>query len=162
MDSQPVLRHFGGTKKRAVEVYQRFVEAGVGQKSQTEYYKAAEGRLLGGEDFLDEIKHRIGEHRPQQRLPKPISIDELLGAAEKASGLRRKEFCGNSKTRRALTIREAVIELGRERGIRNRGLAFALGIDPSSVTRRLEAVRSRREETAEMAKLRRALESGGR
>ena len=28
VDTEPVLRHFGGTKKRAVEAYRRFVEAG--------------------------------------------------------------------------------------------------------------------------------------
>jgi REP element-mobilizing transposase RayT len=163
VDSQPVLRHFGGTKKRAVEVYQRFVEAGVGQKSQEEYYRAAEGRLLGGEDFLQEIKHRVGEHRRQRKKPlEPISMKKLIEAAERTSGLRREYFCGKGKTRGVVAIREAVIVLGRERGIGNKELALALGIDESSVTRRIEAARLRLGERAEVVKLRRALASGKR
>ena len=55
VDAEAVLRHFGGTKKRAVEVYTRFVESSLGQPSQDDYYRAAEGRLLGSEEFLEEI-----------------------------------------------------------------------------------------------------------
>jgi hypothetical protein len=80
---------FGGTKKRAVEVYAQFVEAELGQRSQEEYYRAAEGRLLGSEEFLDEVKHRVGDHRTQRgtvKKLKPLSIDELLAAAAEVAG----------------------------------------------------------------------------
>jgi REP element-mobilizing transposase RayT len=157
IDSEPLLRHFGGTRKRAVEVYQRFVEAGLGQNSQAEYYRAAEGRLLGNEEFQERIKHRIGEYRPARLEAEPISIDDLLSAAEEISGLKREEWCAGSKKKRMLAIREAVIGVGHERGIRNRDLASALGIDPSAVTRRLDAVRSKGEPNPEMAELRGAL-----
>jgi putative transposase len=49
VDTEPVLRHFGATKKRAVEVYIRFVEASLSERSQEDYYRAAEGRLLGSD-----------------------------------------------------------------------------------------------------------------
>ncbi|HWC77181.1 MAG TPA: transposase, partial [Blastocatellia bacterium] len=62
LDTEPVLRHFGATRKRAIEMYIQFVGAAVGQKSQQEYYMAAEGRMLGSEEFLDEMKHRIGDY----------------------------------------------------------------------------------------------------
>ena len=66
--------------------------------------------------YVDESKHRAGEHRATRRTPKQISIDELLEAAKKVMGLERKEFCCNSKTSRAVAMREAVIVLGREAG----------------------------------------------
>ena len=43
-------------------------------------------------------------------------------------------------------MKEAVIVLGRRGGIRGRELAAALGLDPSAVTRRMEAARSRGKE----------------
>ncbi len=156
VDTEPVLRHFGASKKRAVEVYQRFVDAAMGHKSRDEYYRAAEGRVLGSEEFFDKIKHRVGEHPSRPKLS-PITIDELLGAAQRMSGLKRGELCSNSKNRRTVAIKEAVIVLGRERGMRNRELAEALGLDPSSVTRRFEAARSRGEMSSEMARLEKAL-----
>jgi len=162
VDAGPVLRHFGGTKRRAIEVYQRFVEAAIGEKSQEEYYRAAEGRLLGSDEFLADINHRVGEHRVWRMASKPIGIDELLEAAEKTSGLNREEMCSNSKKRRTVAVKEAVILLGRESGIRNRELAAALRLDPSSVTRRIDAARSRGEVNTEIAKLERFLKPGKR
>jgi hypothetical protein len=127
VDTEPVLRHFGATKKRAVEVYIRFVEASLSERSQEDYYRAAEGRLLGSDEFLKEIKHRVGEHLPRPRAIEQTSIDDLLSAAERSSGLTRQELCSKSKNRRTVAVKEAVIMLGRERGIRNRELAEALG-----------------------------------
>ena len=100
MDAEPVLRHFGAHKKRAIEVYAQSVNAALARKSQQEYYVAAEGRMLGSDEFLDEVKHRIGDYmgRSERRVRKP-DLEAILKAAEKATGLRRKEFCTNSKTR---------------------------------------------------------------
>jgi REP-associated tyrosine transposase len=157
VDSEPVLRHFGGTKKRAVEAYIRFVEASLGAPSQDDYYRAAEGRLLGSEEFVEEIRHRVGDHRAVRQPFERTSIEDLLVAAMRSSGVSREEMCGKSKARSTVAVREAVIVAGRERGMSNRELAKALGIDASAVTRRVEAARARGEETTEMKGLRKAL-----
>jgi putative transposase len=138
VDTEPVLRHFGATKKRAVEVYTLFVEASLGEKSQGSYYRAAEGRLLGSGEFVDEIRHRVGEDRALPQAVNRTSIEDLLSAAERSSGLTRQEVCSKSKNRRTVSVKEAVIALGREKGI-----------DPSAVTRRTEAARSRNRESLE-------------
>lgn len=41
LDAQLVLRHFGASRKRAVEAYIQFVEANLGEKSQDDYYRAS-------------------------------------------------------------------------------------------------------------------------
>lgn len=160
VDTEPVLRHFGASKKRAVEVYQRFVEAEIRSGSQDEYYRATEGRMLGSEEFVEKIKHRVGEHTAK-RAPEPISMDELLAAAVRISGLEREELCSNSKKRRTVAMKEAVMIIGRERGIRGGELAAALKVDPSTVTRRMDAARSRLVTNEEVAKLRRAIKDEG-
>ena len=160
VDTEPVLRHFGASKQRAVEMYQRFVEAEMSSGSQDEYYKATEGRVLGSEEFVENIRHRVGEHTAK-RAPEPISLDELLAAAVRTSGFEKKELCSNSKKRRIVAVKEAVMIIAMERGIRARELASALNIDPSTVTRRIDAARSRLVTNEEMAKLRRAVKDGG-
>ena len=116
VDAEPVLGHFGGTKKRAVEVYTRFVESSLGERSQENYYRATEGRLLGSEDFVEDIKHRVGEHRKVRASFKHLSVEDLLGAAEKSSGLSREELSSKSRDRRTVAVREDVVVVGRERG----------------------------------------------
>jgi len=128
VDTEPVLRHFGGRKKLAVETFIRFVNSGLGEKSQDEYCRAAEGGLLGSEEFVREISHRIGQRHLVRREHEPTSIEDLLTAAERSSGLSRQELCGKSKNRRTVAVKEAVIVLEREKGITNRVLAEALVI----------------------------------
>jgi hypothetical protein len=157
VDTEPLLRHFGAKKKRAIEVYTTFVEMSLDQKSQDEYYRATEGRLLGSEEFLDEIRHRVGEYRPARASFDRISVEDLLSAGARSSGLSREELCSKSKNRGTILAKEAVIVVGRERGITNRELADALGIDPSAVTRRVEAARARKAEGPQVVRLRKAL-----
>lgn len=115
VDAEPVLRHFGASKKRAVEVYTRFVDASLREKSKDDYYRASEGRLLGSEEFIEEIRHRVGEHRAKRRPFEPTRIEDLLIAAERMSGLARQEVCSKSKNRRTVSVREAAIVVGRAR-----------------------------------------------
>jgi len=157
VDTEPVLRHFGANKKRAVEVYIRFVEASLGEPSQRDYYRADEGRLLGSDEFLEEIKHRVGEQRGGGKAIERTSVEDLLRAAERSSGLSRQALCSGSKNRRNVAVRDAVIVAGRQRGISNRELGEALGIDGSAVTKRVEAARLRGEGTDEMKRLAKAL-----
>jgi predicted transcriptional regulator len=56
-------------------------------------------------------------------------------------------------------VKEAMIVLGREKGITNRELAEALGLGASAVTRRVEAARARSAQSSDLVKLRKALRS---
>jgi len=157
VDAELVLRHFGTTKKRAVESYIRFVQASLGEKSRDDYYRAAEGRLLGSEEFVEEITNRAGKQRGSRPAFDRTSVEDLLSAAEQSSGLTRQELCSKSKNRETVAVKESVIVAGREQGITNRELAEALGIDASAVTRRVEAARARGADSPDLVRLRKAL-----
>jgi putative transposase len=157
VDTEPVLRHFGGTKKRAVEVYVRFVESSLTQASQVQFYQATEGRLLGSEDFLKDVKHLVGEHLAPRTAGERIDVEDLLSAASRYSGLSRQELCSGSKNRRTVAVRDAVIVVGRERGVTNRQLADALGLDASAVTRRVDVARARTTDNQDVIRLRKAI-----
>jgi hypothetical protein len=160
VDAEPVLRHFGANKKRAVQVYGEFVNAGIGEKSQPGYYLASEGRMLGSEEFQEEVRHRIGDHVDgrEKRRGEP-DLEAMLKAAEIATGIARREFCTNSKSRELVMIKEAIIVIGQERGIRTRELAEALGMDGSAISKRREAVRARGEVSEQMKKLLKTMRS---
>jgi putative transposase len=161
VDAEPVLRHFGANKKRAIEVYAEFVNAALGERSQKEYYLASEGRMLGSEEFLDEVKHRIGDYMgKRERRVRKRDLEAILKAAEKGTGLGRKEFCTNSKSRALVMIKEAIIAIGDENGILTRELADALGVDPSAVSKRRDGARGRAETSGEMMRLLKAIRSG--
>ena len=146
---------------RLVIKFLRFSLRTHSQKSQQEYYLAAEGRMLGDDEFLDDVKHRIGEYivRRDKRVRKP-DLEAILKAAEKVTGLLRRDFCSNSKSRQLVMIKEAIIVIGQENGIRTRELAEMLGLDPSAVSKRREAARARADASAPMTKLLKAMRSG--
>ena len=159
VDVEPVLRHFGANRKRAVEVYVQFVNAALGERSQAEYYRATEGRLLGSDEFMDEVKHRVGDYKPRRdKRARKVDLKAMLNAAEEAAGIPRKEFCSNSKSRHLVIIKQAIIVVGLENGIRNRELAEALGMDPSAVSKRRDAARGR-VQSEQMTRLLKAIRS---
>jgi ribosome-binding protein aMBF1 (putative translation factor) len=84
---------------------------------------------------------------------KEISLAELLKTAEPVSGPKWKEICSGSKRRETVAMKEAVIVLGRRNGIANKELAAALGMDPSAVTKRMEAAGLREGENVGLRKL---------
>lgn len=61
MDSEVVLRYFGARRPRAIADYVAFVQAGIKQGHRGELCAVQERRFLGQEEFVKEVKHRIGE-----------------------------------------------------------------------------------------------------
>src|SRR5436309_7489165 len=83
-----------------------FVNAALGQESQSEYYLAAEGRMLGNDEFLHEVKHRIGDYALSRDKPvRKADMEGIVKAAEKATGLERKDLCSNSKNRQLVLVK---------------------------------------------------------
>lgn len=160
VDVEPVLRHFGANRRRAVNVYSQFVNAALGQERQPEYYLAAEGRMLGDGEFVDELKHRIGDYVSRRdRRDGKADIEKIVKAAEKATGFQRKEFCSKRKNRQLVMVKEAIIVIGQDSGVSARELAEVLGVDPSAVSKRREAARARSESSPQMTKLLETLRS---
>src|SRR3977135_1649271 len=99
------------------------------------------------------MRHLLGDNGAMRQAFELPSLEDLLSAAAKTSRLSLEELCSKSKHRRTVAAKEAVIVIGRERGISNRELAEALGIDASAVTKRVGVARVRGAETSEMKRL---------
>jgi hypothetical protein len=157
VDVEPVLRHFGASKKLARERFQSFVRAGMKLGHREEFYRADEGRILGSEDWVAETKNRIGEiprgARPQVKTRSRLDAEALMRAAERVSGLQEDELCGGRKTRALVLVKEAMIIVGRELGASNADLARLLGLDASVVCRRYELGKAKMNESQEARRL---------
>lgn len=146
VDCEPVLRHFGASRKRA-ESYQAFVNAGSGQGHREELSGAVEGRFVGGEGFVGEVKHRIGEApvvKGKQRAQEVWNWAEAVRRVEEVLGVKLKQIQGRGKAAAQTRAKEVMIHVGRERGrLGGNELAERLGIDASNVTRGYERARER-------------------
>ncbi len=160
VDVDPVLRHFGGSKKVARDRYRQFVAAGIKQGHCEEFYAADEGRILGSDEFIDATIHRIGEtgrsNRDAKRKASPIcevECDRLMAAVEKVCGLPRADFCGTGKSAPVIRAKELLILTGLQMGASMRVLSQIIGISPSALSRRHDAARRKLRDNANTRKL---------
>jgi chromosomal replication initiation ATPase DnaA len=139
-----------------VQTYQAFVEAGYQHGHRGEFYGAVEGRLLGGEEFVGEVKHRIGE-APIRRAKKGKQVlgwESVVGRVEEVLGVRLEQVQGRGRTSTHMKAKEMLIYLGRERGeVSQKELAKRLEIDQSNVARGYERARERMQREEEFRNL---------
>jgi putative transposase len=158
VDAEPVLRHFGGSKRLARERFRLFVGAGMKLGHQEVFYRAEEGRILGSEEFVAETKHRLGEiprGTRRQAATKRSEVDckALMKAVEKVTKLKPVQICSANKTRSTVLVKEAMILVGRELGGSNADMARLTGLDASVVSRRFESAKSKMGESGELGRL---------
>jgi hypothetical protein len=141
VDSEPVLRHFGATKRLAIQRYTQFVHCGLNDGHRSELYQPVRESILGADEFLETIEHRIGRTTHSKPSDKVPSEDVFLAAVSKVAGMDRTEFCGAGKSRTVVTVKEAMVFAGRRAGFSNSHLARLTGLDDSSVSRRWDSAR---------------------
>jgi REP element-mobilizing transposase RayT len=166
VDIEPVLRHFGATKKLALERFELFVNAGIERGHCEEYYPPEERRILGSEEFIEQTKKRVGEIRRGTGGPvtqsSALKLEALIEAVAKASGLTEQEICGSGKSREVVMAKEAMIIVGRDLGASVVALAKVMGVHSSVVSRRFDSGRSRLKKSGKLQKLVEQIrESGG-
>jgi putative transposase len=156
VDTEPVLRYFGATKRVARERFKTFVRAGIKLGHVEEFYSTRDQGILGSEEFMENAVRRVGEiprkAKPRFELRASIDSAEFINAAAVAVGMNAIEFCRNTKVRAVVEIKEAVILVGRNLGISNASLAAELGIHTSVVSRRFDSARNRMKVSSEFKK----------
>jgi hypothetical protein len=149
VDTDPLLRRFGAKKREAQERYARFVRAGRRLGHIDEFYRVESGRILGGEEFIDATIHRIGEsdrrRRKRKRVTerKRLNVDDLVKAAVAVTGISRDQLCSRARSEALVLAKEAVVFVGRQKGLTNAEISTAMGLDASVVSRRYESGRSK-------------------
>ena len=147
VDTERVLRYFGATKRLARARFELFVRAGIKEGARKEFYPEEEARILGSEEFVEQAMNRVGEiprgARNQVKKRGAIDLELLIRASEVVTGLKANEFCGNSKSRKLVVAKEAIILAGYSLEITNASLSEMLGIHTSVVSRRFDSAKDR-------------------
>ena len=123
VDVDPVLRHFGARKEIARKEFRRFVMVGIKQGHRNEFYLADEGQILGSEEFVEAMIHRLGQ-TPRRgkdiyRITNPVTTFDaaaLVQAVAKNYGVAREKICSRGKNMRLMRAKEAMILVGRRLG----------------------------------------------
>jgi putative transposase len=150
LDVDPVLRHFGAKRADARESYGEFVTAGLKSGPQEHLYSAPNG-ILGSEEFVDEMIHRIGHHdtkaaairRKQKAAAQKPDIDRLLAHVAAVGEVPREDICSSSKSKRSGFSKDAFVLAARHLGSGVTSLATMTGISSSSISRRHDNARAR-------------------
>jgi REP-associated tyrosine transposase len=131
VDVEPVLAYFGLNDGRSE--YRKFVLQGIEEGHRAEYYEAAEGRILGDEKFVEEIKTKSGEKEKPRLTIKP---QEFVEQVCKALGKKPQEVIGAAKNRERVRIRQILSYIGRNyTDLQVKTLAATLKVDPTCVSR---------------------------
>jgi REP element-mobilizing transposase RayT len=162
VDVDPVLRRFGAKKRVAREMYQKFILAGMKLGHQDELYRAAAGGVLGADEFIDSVIHRIGDAGGRTptgaaRKSPDMNLNKLVRAVEIATGIGKAELCGPGKAPEMVMARETLVFIGHEAGATCAALARHTGLDISVVSRRLESARMRIAESNQLKALVRSI-----
>lgn len=132
VETRPILEQFG-KGEGAKAAYRRFVMEGISQGHQEKYYEAREGRLLGDEGFIEEIKRREGKEVSLRIKVRPEELVKVVAAEMRKE---EKEIVGTGKGRGRVRGRELVAYVGREYGgCTTKELAAILKVDPTCVSR---------------------------
>jgi REP element-mobilizing transposase RayT len=159
VDVDPVLRRFGARKSVARERFAKHVAAGMRLGHLAELYETQSG-VLGGEEFVDEMIHRMGEFNTRAAAVRrrslgksgKLRVEVLLKAVEKVCCLPREDFCGPAKGAKAVFAKEALILSGRHLGASVTALSTIVGISTASISRRHDSARQRSSSDPELAR----------
>lgn len=153
VDVDPVLRHFGPRRAVARQRFAKHVAGGMNLGHLEELYQAPDG-VLGTEEFVDSLIHRIGDCVPRG-TPKieelEFDAEALIKAVEAASGIPRQEFCGKGKGARVVAAKETLILCGRRLGASVVDLSRLLALDTANVSRRHNSCLTRLKEDERLA-----------
>lgn len=159
VDIDPVLRHFSPKKKVARERFQQHVKAGLKLGSQERFYATDRG-ILGGEDFIDSMIHRIGDHdvfaavrrRKDSMTPKRCDMPALLAAVQDEFELTKEDLCGPGKAAKVVEAKEVLVLCARRLGVSLAEISDILEVNASTVSRRNDAATSRARNEPELSR----------
>ena len=133
VDPDEVLKMFSVRKVVAQRQYQKFVREGIGDGRGGEYYQTVDQRILGSEEFAQEVKKK--SEKPVSIPSKLPSLMTLAREVSRASGVRISDLRGQSSSRIYARARRLFSLSARDAGYRNRVIAEYLGRDETMTSK---------------------------
>jgi REP element-mobilizing transposase RayT len=153
LTTDDLLGRFAGPRKTAIKRYRAFIAEGMGEAAPDLFDRpaGAQGRVLGGEDFVAAALKQAGE--AAARKAKPPGQAAIVEAVCAAWGVARDEIDGPSRARLASEARGVAALIARETGAATlTAMAAHFGRDLSSLSRVLQHVEARAAADPDFAK----------
>ena len=153
LSTDDLLGRFAGQRKTAIKRYRAFIAEGMGTPAPDLFDKPADaqGRVLGGADFVAAALKRAGEAAAHRE--KPPSESAVVKAVCEDYGLTGKDLGGPSRARLPSEARGVAALIARETGAATlTAMAARFGRDLSSLSRVLQHVEARAAASPEFAK----------
>jgi len=143
INTDQVLRIFSEDKSRSRKHYKALMNDGAAVKKE-DIYSTIDQRLLGDEQFVEEVVERYGGDIKKGRRKKEYTLPQIIQALERQYSVSLEEMQSWGKGKGTLTARRLFSIIAKEYGYTGREIATYLQKDPASVTgylRRGEDVR---------------------
>jgi REP element-mobilizing transposase RayT len=150
VDTSTVLGELNRSVGQARRAYLRFMAEGKGVGHQSDYYDVWDQRILGDQNFVEQIDERIRtEH--EINVPGPrTQFRELLRLTAKAYGVSEQDLVLPGRQRKWVKPRATLVYLAREWGrVSIKEIGRRLHRDPSIISRLYSAYAADRDQKTE-------------
>lgn len=112
VDKDFVLSQFSNSRAKAVRLYEEFVIEWLGEDKKDEFYKTIDKRFLGDEDFVTQVKDRIGEKQIRDEITlRDKSFADVVKKVKEITGVDNKALCGKSRSAEIAEARSLFVRL---------------------------------------------------
>jgi REP element-mobilizing transposase RayT len=137
VDSQLILSILATKVGQARRLYREFMEE-ANVISEKDLNKTVDQRILGDEDFAEQIMTKAGNNISPGRALKKFSLEEIAQSVQRFSGINQKELRGNGKSPKIIRAKKVFTMIAREYGYKGKEMAAFLRKDPAAITRYLK------------------------
>jgi len=146
IETRFVLGQFGKAIGQARRSYIQFMREGLGIGYEAKYYDTIDQRLLGDEQFIEEVDRKTEGKREIEKRSLRVQFSELLDAVAKVHGVEPRVLIRGGRQRAWFLARAMLVFLGREwSGMRTKELGEQLHRDPSVISRLYRRYAERRD-----------------
>ncbi len=150
VDVDPVLRRFGRPRDAARGRFADHVAAALKLGPEPKFY-ASESGILGSDEFVDTMIHRIGDHDvhaaarrlKELKAAEGCDLQSLLAVVAETFEVEKDEICGRDKNPRLVYVKEVLIMSAVRLGASLADISDLLSLNASTVSRRRDAAKSR-------------------
>lgn len=149
IDVDQVLRLFSEDKATARKLYQSYMRGEVSVKKE-DIYRAVDRRILGEEQFLQEVLERHDVELSQKRRAGEYSMGEIAKAVEMVLGIQLKQIRQKSKSREISRGRQIISIVANEYGYKGKEIGEFIHKDAAMITRHLKEKERLKNESAKI------------
>lgn len=142
VDTNFVLQQFGRTKTTARKYYQQFIKDGIGEGNDGFIMEIVDQRILGNNDFVEEILEIKDKTREDEKLIcERLELKKILDIICSVIGIMPKAVKSNVKVKRVVWARRLFSFVARVYfGYQLKEIASYLGIDITTVTKNIRKI----------------------